>query len=199
MKKVFPFLIVLLISNNSYSQSYFPSGLFNVSGDATISYSKSEQEYIGNITQTEIKFAPASSYFIIDKLSIGLELSYNYFEKKSGEPLDLQDIEMFLGFGPIIKYYFLDNNLSPFVKGGYSHNIFNITDSYFKNRKSFTGFSAVIGAGLNYFITNNLSLETSLDYVFSQKQIEIYETNSSVFLNSNKKTIKLSLGFLYFL
>lgn len=199
MKFVFLFFIVLLISNNSYTQSYFYSGLFNVSGEATISYSNSEQEYIGKITQTEIKFAPAGSYFIIDKLSIGIELSYNYFEKKSDGPVDIKDIEMFLGFGPVIKYYFLDNNLSPFVKAGYSHNIFNITDSYFKTRKSFPGFSTAIGVGVNYFITNSLALESSLDYVYSQKQIEIYDTNSSVFLNSNKKTFSLSIGLSCFL
>lgn len=127
-----------------------------------------------------------------------MEFSYNYYEK-SYEIFDDKDIEMFIGFGTVAKYYFLDKDISPFIKIGYSYNIYNLTDSYFHNRKSFSGYSAVIGAGLNYFLANSLALESSLDYVYSQKQIEIGVENGSVFITSNKKTFKLSIGLLYFL
>jgi len=199
MKNIFLIFIVLLISNISFTQSYFHPGLFNISGEASFSYSKSEQNYLGEITEMEIKLAPAISYFFIDKLSISIELSYNYFEKSFEEEYINTDIEMFLGFGPVIKFYLFNNYISPFIKVGYSYNIYNITDSYFNTRKSLPGFSAAIGVGLNYFITNNVAFESSLDYVYSQKKIEIYAENSSSFIDSNKKTIKLNLGLLYFL
>ena len=109
------------------------------------------------------------------------------------------EIEMFIGFGPVIKYYLFNNYISPFIKAGYFHNIYNITDHYSHNRKSFPGFSAEIGIGLNYFVTNSFAVESSLDYVFSQKQIEIYAENSSTLIDSNKKTIQLIIGLLYFL
>ncbi len=199
MKKIFFLLMVPFISITSYSQSYFPSGLINVSGGASISYSKSEQEIIGDIKTLEIKFAPAVSYFIIDKLSIGLEVSYNYYEKRIDPTLSFQDFEMFLGFGPVVKYYFLDNNISPFIKIGYSHDIFNITDSYFHRRKYFPGYSVVAGAGFNYFLTDDLALETSLDYSYSLKKKETYSRNSSIWVLSNATTISLNISLSYFL
>jgi outer membrane protein W len=199
MKNVFLLFIVFLTADISFSQSYFQSGLFNISGEASLSFSTSEQEYLGDITRNEIKFAPTVSYFLLDRFSIGLEFSYNYSEKSSGDPVHLRNIGMYLGFGPVIKYYFLNNIVSPFIKAGFSQNIFNITDSYSQDRKSFPGYSAVIGVGLNYFCTNNLAIDTSLDYVYSQKQIEMDVNNDSFFINSNNKTIKLSIGLLYFL
>jgi len=199
MKKILLLFIMLFTLNTSFAQSYLSSGLFNISGSATLSYSKSEQSYLGDITEKEIQIAPAISYFFIDKLSVSIELAYNYYEKKYDTENFDPEIEMFIGFGPVIKYYLLDNNISPFIKAGYLHNIYNITDSYSHNRKSFPGFNAIIGIGLNYFITHGFAVESSLDYVFSQKQIEIDAENSSTFVDSNKKAIKLNFGLLYFL
>ncbi len=187
------FLLILISSSVSFTQTYLSSGLFNVSGSAAFSYSKSEQSYLGDITEKEIKIAPAVSYFLINKLSISVELAYNYYEKNFDTEIINSEIEMFISFGPVIKYYLLDNNISPFIKAGYLHNIYNITDYYSNNRKSFPGFSAEIGIGLNYFITNNFAVEPSLNYVFSQKQIEIYAENSSTFIYSNKKLLSLIL------
>jgi len=92
-----------LSSNILYARSYFHSGLLNVSGEATFSFSNSEEEYLGNISQKEITILPAVSYFILDKLSVGIEFSYNYYEK-SYDIFDKKDIEMFIGFGPVVKY-----------------------------------------------------------------------------------------------
>ena len=151
------------------------------------------------LLKKKLKLSPAVSYFLINKLSISVELAYNYYEKKYDTENFDSEIEMFIGFGPVIKYYLFNNYISPFIKAGYFHNIYNITDHYSHNRKSFPGFSAEIGIGLNYFVTNSFAVESSLDYVFSQKQIEIYAENSSTLIDSNKKTIQLIIGLLYFL
>lgn len=199
MNKRFLFLLILINSSVSFTQSYLSSGLFNVSGSASFSYSESEQLYLGNITEKEIQFAPAISYFFIDKISVSVELAYNYYEKTFDREIVNSEIEMFISFGTVIKYYLLNNYISPFIKAGYFHNIFNITDYYSNNRKSFPGFSAEIGIGINYFVTKSFAVESSLDYVFSQKQIEIFMENTSTFIYSNKKNIKLIIGLLYFL
>ncbi|GBD87658.1 hypothetical protein BMS3Abin03_01592 [bacterium BMS3Abin03] len=49
------FLLILISSSVSFTQTYLSSGLFNVSGSAAFSYSKSEQSYLGDITEKEIK------------------------------------------------------------------------------------------------------------------------------------------------
>jgi Outer membrane protein beta-barrel domain len=200
MKNIYLLFSLLLICPNiSFSQSYLHSGLYNISGSATFFYTGNDQDAINKFSEIKISIAPTISYFFIDRLSTGIEISYNYDEKNYQPVGSYPDINLYITFGTVLKYYFLDNNISPFVKAGYLHSLYNITVPYNRNRKSFPGYSAELGLGLNYFFSESFSAETSLEYVYSQKKLAIYEFNSVDLKYSFEKTLRLNISLLYFL
>ena len=193
-------MILFLVINTSISfpQSYSHSGKFNIAGSASLSYSNYDPPYYVDITEKQISISPSASYFLINRLSVGLELAYNYYEKSLDSGRSIEDINMYLTLGPVIKYYFLENNISPFIKAAYLQSIYNMTESIYSTRKSFPGYSVKFGMGLNYFFTNCFAIETSLDYVYSEREFEIPPEGGPVFEKSSKKSIELNIGTLFY-
>jgi hypothetical protein len=199
MKKTYLLIIFLLVNTSVlFTQSYLNSGKFNIAGSASLSYSNYNPPYYVDVTEKQISISPSTSYFLINRLSVGLEFGYNYYEKSLDSGNNIEDIDMYLTFGPVVKYYFLDNNISPFIKIGYFHSFYNMKESFYHTRKSFPGFSVKLGMGLNYFLTNSFSIETSLDYVYSEREYAIQPEGGSVFEKANKKSIELNIGTLFY-
>jgi hypothetical protein len=199
MKKICVLIMFLLISRSIiFSQSYYHSGKFNIAGSASFSYSNYEPPYYADITEKQISVSPSVSYFLLKGLSAGLEFAYNYYEKSLDSGSYIEDINMYLTLGPVVKYYFLDRNISPFIKAGYLQSIYNMTESIYNTRKSFPGYSIKLGIGLNYFLTNSFSIETSLDYVYNEREYEIPQEGGPVFEKASKKSIELNIGTLFY-
>ncbi len=191
-------LFLLINTSTSFPQLYFHSGKFNIAGSASLSYSNYDPPYYVDVTEKQISISPSASYFPINRMSIGLECAYNYYEKSLDSGRSIEDINMYLTLGPVVKYYFLDNNISPFIKAAYLQSIYNMNESIYYTRKSFTGFSVKLGMGLNYFLTNSFSIETSLDYVHSEREFEIPPEGGPAFEKSSKKSIELNIGTLFY-
>jgi len=191
-------IIVAIISDYCFPQSFLYSGLFSVSGSASFSYSHSNPDYFVDITEKEISISPTISYFIINNLSAGIEVAYNFYQKAYDSDNYIEDINMYLSIGPVIKYYFIDDKIAPFVKVAYLQSIYNEIESVYHSRESFPGFTVKGGFGLNYFFIKSFSVETSIDYSYTQNKIEIYPEGGSPFSDSYRESIKLSIGMLYF-
>jgi Outer membrane protein beta-barrel domain len=199
MKNIYLLFSLLLICPNiSFSQSYLDSADYSLSGSATLYYLQNQIGSNNDFTEKVINIAPTLSYFFYDRFSIGIELAYNYDGKTYQLRGDLSDINMYLSLGPMLKYYFFHNKISPFIKAGYQYDIYNLTEDYYYTRNSFHGYNTEFGIGVNSFFSQDFAGEASLDYVYTKKKELEFSLNAPSYVDANTKTIRLTISMLYF-
>ncbi len=121
------------------------SGSMEISG--FVSYNQYETQYNdnGKMTQQIVLIEPTFSYFFIDNLSLGLDLSYlNQKTKFSGITQTVKQTSL----GPFAKFYIGNKRLRPFIQADY---LFLTGDNY-------EGGELDFGAGILYHVTGNIGL-----------------------------------------
>ncbi len=96
-------LFILPCCIKSYSQeiSYLHSGTYNFSGSFDFTSTTESLPENGSYNEKFINCSPAGSYFIIDRLSIGLGIDYNYTEKHGIFADDYNYYDASIAFGLI--------------------------------------------------------------------------------------------------
>jgi long-subunit fatty acid transport protein len=111
-------------------------------------------DFGGDVKVTDIDFSPNLGYFIIDNLAIGAGLGFG-----SSKSDKLGDVSSF-ALTPFARYYFLGTgDVRLFGQGRFgfgSQKVGNL------DSQSFTTWG--LGAGLNYFLNNNVALEALVGY-----------------------------------
>ena len=199
---------LLLFISTSFVSAQFSKGTKTVGG--SIGLSKSSQEttfgadgYNSTSKNFSISIKPVASYFIDERISIGLSINAEHFstisENSAGE--SKTRIQGISG-GPMLRYYF---PLSPFaiftlagINFGYQHfetPFFDPQQGIVNNRK-INGeiLSYQLGIGGAYFINESVALEALL---FHQKEKFAFDVND--WPEQKNSAIKLNLGFQIYL
>lgn len=120
------------------------SGSKEISGFLSYNYFSTKFTYDEKMTQQIILIEPVFSYFFVDNISLGIDLSYlnqkTDYESSDG-PITLE--QTFIG--PIAKMYFGEARVRPFILADY---LFLVGDNY-------DGGVLDFGAGIFYHVTGN--------------------------------------------
>ena len=124
-----------------------------ISGFMSYNYYKTKYNYNEAKNMHLLQIEPIISYFFIDDLSIGLNLSYQYqkIEYETGDDPGTTE-QTFIG--PIGKYYFGEEKLRPFIFADY---LFLVGDN-------FDGGELGIGGGILYHFTGNFGINLQIKY-----------------------------------
>jgi len=136
------------------------SGSKEISG--SFSYNYFSTRYINNVEMTQqiLLIEPAFLYFIVDNISLGLDLSYLNQKTNDESSEGSKRVEQTF-IGPVAKMYFAEEKLRPFILADY---LFLVGDNY-------DGGVLDIGVGIFYHVTGNFgfSLFGKYGIIWSRK------------------------------
>ena len=179
------FFVLFLFSISSYSQSDLKQGTFSING--TISYTSNYEESSDMDNSTFI-FNPRFDYFIINNFSLGLMINYqnsSFFGNSNSS----------WGIGPSARYYFIFDKIKPFVGAGYSYASENSTitsDDIINN-------NIILSLGVDYFLTENVAIETTVNYTFINMKLPDAYSSYYNDLNVSRKSLTIGLDVNVFL
>ncbi|MBU0558452.1 MAG: outer membrane beta-barrel protein [Bacteroidota bacterium] len=177
---VFLFLSVSVIAQSPISQ-----GTINLNGNLSFS-SQSYEE--GDDNRNNLSLNPQVGYFFFDNISFGLSLSYNRISLGSVSNTNW-------GIGPSIRYYFEVEKVKPFVSIGYLYTeTFNSSndDKWKGNQFNFTG-------GIDYFITKNVALESTISYNINNDKLPESYKGLYKSLDQKSNTFQVGVGINFFI
>ena len=153
-KKYFLATLFFAISFNSnlFAQEALKKGVYSLSGSITFTNSTNESEY-GETKNLSFFMVPALTYFLVDNLSTGINLSYVYSE------LSIRNnkfINRSISFGPVMRYYFTNEKIIPFLEASYRYSN-SLIGNEDMNSFSFAG-------GINYFLSKSVAIEPYIEY-----------------------------------
>ncbi|GAI52401.1 unnamed protein product, partial [marine sediment metagenome] len=96
----------------------------------------------------QLKLTPSFGYFVIDNFALGLNLDTEFFIYRDYK-------ETKLGIGPMMRYYFGQNNWKPFAHISYLPSITFRSD---EEQNEFYSHLQ-LGAGINYLINKMIGIE----------------------------------------
>ena len=145
------------------------SGSIEISG--FLSYNHYDSQFNDNekVTQQVLLIEPTISYFLIDNLSLGLDLSYlNQKTKSSGFSQTVKQTAM----GPLVKFYMGKKRLKPFI----------LTDYLFLTGDDFKGGELDFGAGILYHVSGNIGLSLFGKYGIISSTNKNIESQNRIFV-----------------
>ncbi|WP_397446384.1 outer membrane beta-barrel protein [Polaribacter sp. R77954] len=135
-------------------------------------------------------------YFLIDKLTSGLNVSYTQTKPKDSDSRAVYTIS------PFVKYYFLENNLKPFARASYGFGKIKDAQVFYGDVFNTTVTTADtninvfnLGAGLAYFANNFISIEL----IFNYSETNFKTTTPAQTIEQTDKIFRTNLGFSIFL
>ncbi len=135
-------------------------------------------------------------YFLIDKLTSGLNVSYTQTKPKDSGSIAVYTIS------PFVKYYFLENNIKPFARASYGFGKIKDAQVFYGDVFNTTVTSADtninvfnLGAGLAYFANSFISIEL----IFNYSETNLKTTIPSQTTEQKDKIFRTNLGFSIFL
>ena len=179
-------LFVLFLSAAVLAQSPISKGTINLNGNLSFS-SQSYEE--GDVNRNVLTLNPYIGYFFADNFSFGLSLSYNRISLGSASVTDW-------GIGPNLRYYFEVENVKPFISAGYSY-----TKTFFSSNDDETrhGSQISIAAGVDYFITNNVAIESIVSYNFNNDRLPDSSKGMYKSLDQKSNTFQIGVGINFFI
>ena len=162
-------VLVVAIIQQGYSQ--LSKGSFLVGGTLSANATTTRKGQPGEATDYVFNVSPDVSYFVMDKLAVGVITPLNYTYDKYGYN-DYPTKATTYSIGPAVRYYFSFGSWAIFPIASYTHGWrktkYDNSDyddfAYtLKGKKdTFTG-----GVGVAYFLTRSVSLEGVLSYAHS--------------------------------
>jgi len=194
MKKLF--LLILIVSNTTiYSQT--EKGKIVISGGTGVQFISSNLKYLyEGVTEEKLKtnsftLLPSVGYFIIDNLAIGLAGNITSTSNKydDGDKAVSTSILLF----PVAIYYIpVDGDIKPIVQVGAG--IASMTQKYTdEDKNSAFGFGFNFGAGIAYFVKENIALNIGLSYTLASLK-DVDDENGKI----KEGNLGANLGFSIF-
>ncbi len=179
MKKTSLLIILfLLFFGISFGQNIsLQKGTFSINGNISFTSSYPESSELNSST---FQFNPRFDYFVVNNFSLGVMIDYKYhtFAGRNNSSW---------GIGPSLRYYINFDNIKPFAGAGYSYSYEGFFNSDDYNQYS----NIILSIGTDYFINNNVALETVLNYTNSH----IKNSNKSLIYSDPDATVNsLSIG-----
>lgn len=180
---------ILFYSTISYGQLYKNNWVLGGTGsfsqrDAT--YTNPTIEYDSKMTQVTV--SPTVSYFIMDKLSVGLKSSINWLKSKAYEPGGGEANYHTIYAGPTIRYYLLELdrqfNLATEATAQFGRYRAGI------DKGPISRYS--IMAGPVIFLNSSVGLEFLVGYFSNSEEVKKIQKIS-------ERGIQIEIGFQFFL
>ena len=157
----FMFAFLFVFNSFSNSQEALKKGVYSLSGGISFSASKNSMgdEYY---KQNQISFSPSISYFVVDNLLLGANISFIYYEniaKLSFNDFEYKSIGRDYLIGPSLKYFFNGYKIVPFV------GVSAYYTSSIGSEQEGKNISASLG--IDYFITKSIAVEPFLQYSYT--------------------------------
>jgi outer membrane protein W len=186
--KVFIIYLLIVCTLPCFAQSAIQSRTININGSLSFSSQTSEGE---NESRNVLSLNPQVGYFIFDNIS--LNLSLNYY-RDSYNQYSITE----WGIGPIIRYYLGNEKIKFFPLIGYLYSEQIQSNTYAS--LLFPGNESIFGGGVNYFVTNNIAIETTVIY----KILKLRKPNRFIIdypygYPNNSKVLFIGLGINIFL
>jgi hypothetical protein len=189
MKKIV-LIVMLVVAQSLFAQLPINKGTINISGN--LSYMSQETIYPDH-NKNILMLNPQIGYFIFDNLSLNLTMDFSY--ESSGVDIDGLNTTKY-GIGPSVRYYFDLNKIKPFISFGYS-----FTKKIESNESSisYPGQQISIIGGIDYFITNNIAIETNISYRIVVAKEPTYPIDGEHTAYRSYNTLLIGVGINIFL
>ncbi len=146
-------------------------GSMLVGGSAGLDYTVQSNNKVFNAS-----LSPQGGYFVVDNFAVGLRipLGLQSISSKaaasSGSEIESNTLTYRVGIGPFARYYFGKSAIRPFVNAGadYQFSRTREKDSFSEQRRvqREDSYSIFGGAGMAYFLSTFVGLETQLGYTY---------------------------------
>ncbi|MEW6652010.1 MAG: hypothetical protein AB1394_00925 [Bacteroidota bacterium] len=111
--------VSILFNSNLFGQEALKIGIYSLSGSIAFTNSTNQSKY-EEIKAMDIYLSPSLTYFFVDNLSAGINLSYGYHELTFKDKLrEVKYIMRPFSIGALVRYYFSNAKFIPFVEAGY--------------------------------------------------------------------------------
>ena len=183
--KLVSVFFVFLFSISVTAQTPMEKGTISLNG----SLSYSSQSYDGSDDNRNILMLnPQAGYFIAENFSLGLSLSYINYSLGSASSTEW-------GIGPSLRYYLPAEKVKPFFSLGYGYT----KSSNSSNDDTWIGTQIIITAGIDYFITKNVALETIASYSFNNERLPDSYKSYYKSLDQKSTTFMIGVGLNFFI
>ena len=155
MKKILCLIAAMLLVATAAQAKDISAGTVEVSGAATLGYNSTDIEVKDGLTTDQSSWGLNlnSSYYVMPNFGVGLLLEYN---SVTVADIDISD----LAIGPIVTYSFsMNEQVSLPIFGAITYN--SQTGDVLDDP---SGWGWLIGAGVKYFMADNISLNGIVDY-----------------------------------
>lgn len=158
MKNKVPFIVLAILLLMDYKPVLAQTEQQSVmlGGTAGISYTSQKPTHVFSMN-----FNPNFGYFVYHNLLLGFGLSLGVSSDNSSKD-GKNRFSVSSSFVPQARYYFLKEKLRPFVYARFGYqSTTTIHNGDISNKDGMTGEG---GVGLDYFLTKNVALESTLGY-----------------------------------
>jgi len=168
-------ILLFLISMSSESFAQTTKGKFMVSGGTGLFFSSGETrevydgETYDKTKRSTMSLIPSFGYFIMDDLAIGLTGSITNNSTKY-EDDDKYSTTIALIMPTAVYYFSKEGSVRPLVQVGVGYTSINdkyIPDVGSDEKETYGGLAFNAGAGLAYFVADNISFNFGLSYTNS--------------------------------
>jgi outer membrane protein W len=142
-----------------------------VGGSAGLDYTVRSDDKVFNAS-----LSPQGGYFMVDNFAIGvrmplgLQSSISRASPSPDSEIETHTLTYRVGIGPFVRYYFGKSAIRPFVNGGadyqYARTRKKVNSSEEPRIERQDSYSIFGGAGMAYFISQFVGLETQLGYTY---------------------------------
>jgi outer membrane protein len=190
MKKIILGLSLVLAA--SFANAQFSKGNIYVTGDVGF---HSENDKNDDTKHSGYHFSPAVSYLVTSNVAVGAKLNIGGEKTQIGS---VSSDSTSTGFGVFGRYYFTPaNKFSLFANLGFDYNTTKPVSSVdFKSNEMSIGLSA----GMNYFVSNHLSLEASfgkLGYTSEKSNLSGDKGTSTFGLDLDMSSLSFGLNYKF--
>lgn len=189
-------IIMTVACSNIYAQT--EKGNFILGGNTSFTITHNNTETFGDkVKMTNIMLQPYAGYFILDKFSAGLSIDYDY-----SSSIKNADMSVLTDF----RYYFTNSSVKPFVKlnAGYSNQLLDVGHYPVEFRTNAHGLKVGAGAGVAIFFKDNMSIDITGQYFYSNlKRVsggtygDLYDTSRN--FKAKVDELRLFIGFSVYL
>lgn len=198
MKKILLSVSALLAFSVMSAQEETPTTGFS-KGDAfisgTVGFSTQKQ---GDVKNNSFTVAPSVGYFVSENIALGVSILYTQSKYNIDDVANSESTTSTFNPSLFGRYYFTPaSKFSVFghLQAGY---VSGKTESNGGGEYKNDGFNAMAGAGLNYFISDHLALETVFGAInYSSYKYDGGQKNSNFGINLNLSNVYLGLVYKF--
>ncbi|MBL7886615.1 MAG: porin family protein [Flavobacterium sp.] len=150
-----------------------------------------------DVKTNSFEIAPQVNYFLTENISLGAKIGYTS-DKAENAVTDTQD-DSTITFGLQGRYYFTPaSKFSLFTGLGFDYN--STSDNLADPKVKTNGFDLGLGLGVNYFISDNFSIEAgfaALNFESSKVDVDGAENETAFGIGADLRALSFGLNYRF--